>query len=349
MSLQSAGSDVDLRQQQLEQWLVDQTGAQLRGVAAGSDAGFRRYFRYQHEGRSLIAMDAPPATEDCEPFIRIAEMLAAADVSVPEIIAKDTQRGFLLLTDLGLNTYLDVMKPDDLNQADYLFEDATDALIKLQLISSVNQLPDYDRALLSRELALFPEWYLQRHLGMEINTSLRALLDQLFEQLMDQVLGQPKVFVHRDYMPRNLMPAQNNKGAGVLDFQDAVHGPVSYDIACLFKDAFISWPEASIAQWLMRYWQQALDRNIPVPADWYGFQRDVDFMGAQRHLKVLGIFARICYRDGKERYLQDAPRFFNYLKVVAERQPELTALSSLLHLLEEKLSAEHLYGTESTS
>lgn len=349
MSLQSADSVVDLRQQQLEQWLVDQTGAQLQGVAAGSDAGFRRYFRYQHEGRSLIAMDAPPETEDCKPFLHVAGLLAAAGVSAPEIIAKDTQRGFLLLTDLGLKTYLDVMKPDDLDQAEYLFEDAIDALIKLQLISNVGQLPEYDRALLLRELELFPEWYLQRHLGMEIDASLRELLDQLFEQLIDQVLGQQQVFVHRDYMPRNLMPAQNNKGAGVLDFQDAVRGPVSYDIASLFKDAFISWPEASIDQWLMRYWQQALDRNIPVPADWHGFHRDVDFMGAQRHLKVIGIFARICHRDGKDRYLKDVPRFFNYLRIVAERRPELTALASLLGLLEEKLSTDALYGTESAS
>lgn len=337
LSVDTAPPLVDWRQEQLEQWLAEQLGAQLSGQSAGSDAGFRRYFRYQHNGRSLIAMDAPPDKEDCRPFVKVAAMLAESGVHVPEILAQDVEQGFLLLSDLGLQTYLDVMNGPDftLDQADSYFNDAIEALIKFQLTSQPDQLPAYDEALLRRELTLFPEWYLQRHLGLELDDELSVLLEQLFDQLISQILPQQNVYVHRDYMPRNLMVNQGD-GVGVLDFQDAVYGPISYDIGCLFKDAFISWPEEQATEWLRRYWSKAQQAGLPVPKQFADFQRDCDVMVTQRHLKVIGIFARICHRDGKPRYLADVPRFFQYLNTVAQRRPELPALSELLALLESK-------------
>ncbi len=354
MGESSEHNKIDQRQRELEQWLAEQLGTEPNGVAAGSDAGFRRYFRYQHTGyqgtgyqsagdqntgqpkkeQSLIAMDAPPATEDCRPFVKVAGLLKRAGVRVPEILAQDLERGFLLLSDLGRYTYLERMQADDFSEqeADQLFADAIDALIKFQLASQPNILPPYDDALLRRELELFPEWYLNHHLEVEVDTSWRQLLDQLFDQLIEQVLSQAKVFVHRDYMPRNLMLNEQGAegGVGVLDFQDAVYGPISYDIASLFKDAFISWPEEQVEGWLRLYWQQAQQAGLPVPIDFADFQRDCDYMVTQRHLKVIGIFARICHRDGKPRYLQDVPRFFEYLRATAKRRPELAALSELL-------------------
>ncbi len=337
MSLDTAQPLVDWRQEQLEQWLAEQLGVELSGESAGSDAGFRRYFRYHHNGRSLIAMDAPPDKEDCRPFIKVATMLAAAGVHVPEILAQDEAQGFLLLSDLGLKTYLDVMNSPDftLDQADTVFAEATEALIKFQLTSQPGQLPPYDEALLRRELTLFPEWYLQRHLGLQLDAPLNQLLEQLFDQLVSQILPQNNVYVHRDYMPRNLM-VNDGSGVGVLDFQDAVYGPISYDISCLFKDAFISWPEEKVTAWLQSYWTAAQQAGLPVPEQFADFQRDCDIMIAQRHLKVIGIFARICHRDGKPRYLADVPRFFDYLTTIAQRRPELPALSELLALLADR-------------
>jgi aminoglycoside/choline kinase family phosphotransferase len=190
-------------------------------------------------------------------------------------------------------------------------------------------LPEYDEALLRRELELFPHWYLQQHLGLAIDADLQASLDSLFQHLIDHALSQAKVFVHRDFMPRNLMVSEPNPG--VLDFQDAVRGPISYDPICLFKDAFISWPEKKVEQWLGRYWQQALDSGLPVPSSFEQFQYDCDLMGLHRHLKVIGIFARICHRDGKPRYLEDAPRFFNYIATVAARRPDIPGLAAVLN------------------
>lgn len=323
MALQPADPAVDVRQQQLQRWLLEQTGTALSGEAAGSDAGFRRYFRYQLKGRSVVAMDAPPATEDCRPFVQVAGLLAEAGVQVPEIIASDLSQGFMLLSDLGLHTYLEVMSAPQfqLEQADALFAEAISALIKFQRSSQPAILPRYDAALLRRELELFPDWYLQRHLGLTIDAELRALLDELFDSLISQVLSQGAVYVHRDYMPRNLMPALDaERGVGVLDFQDAVYGPVSYDIASLFKDAFISWPESKVEQWLQQYWREARAAALPVPSRFESFQYDVAVMGAQRHLKVIGIFARIAHRDGKPHYLRDVARFFNYLQEAASQE-----------------------------
>ncbi len=331
----------DARQQQLEQWLSNTYGRELSGVSASSDASFRRYFRYQLNGQSLVAMDAPPATEDCRPFVQIAHMLSKAGVVVPEIVAEDLEQGFLLLSDLGRDTYLQVMLAEDfeLSRADALFSRAIESLLLMQQIDAEKVLPSYDETLLRRELMLFPEWYLQRHLAMdltgEFDGELQSLLNELFDVLITQVLAQQKCFVHRDFMPRNLMAADSDLApAGVLDFQDAVYGPISYDPICLFKDAFISWPEAKVEQWLKQYWQQAKTLELPVPDTFEAFYRDCDYMGAHRHLKVIGIFARICHRDGKPHYLKDVPRFFAYLKAVAERRPELSALAKILTKLE---------------
>ena len=292
---------------------------------ASSDASFRRYFRWEDGARSLIVMDAPPPQEDCRPFVKVAGLLARAGVHVPEILASDLEQGFLLLPDLGRQTYLEVI---DAGNADALFEDALQALVAFQQLPAEGELPAYDEALLRRELQLFPDWYLQRHLGVSLEGDALAAWQATCDLLVASALAQPRVLVHRDYMPRNLMLSTPNPG--VLDFQDAVFGPVSYDVTCLFKDAFLSWPAARVDAWLARYWQLAQGAGIPLPASFAEFQRASDLMGAQRHLKVIGIFARICHRDGKPKYLGDVPRFFAYLHEVIARRPELAPLGTLL-------------------
>lgn len=327
--------DEDVRLQQLEDWLAEQLPVlfNARGwgavpaatlVAASSDASFRRYFRWQGAERTLIVMDAPPPQEDCRPFVQMAEYLAEANLNVPEILAADLPRGFLLLNDLGRQTYLDVIDTDN---ADRLFDDALTALLALQRLPMDRPLGHYDDALLRRELQLFPEWYVEKHLGVQLTAEQQAQWARVSQLLIDSALAQPKVLVHRDYMPRNLMISTPNPG--VLDFQDAVYGPVTYDVTSLFKDAFLSWPEARVQAWLQRYWQQAQAVGIPVQATFEAFQRASDLMGVQRHLKVIGIFARICHRDGKPRYLGDVPRFFAYIDTVLARRPELAELAAL--------------------
>jgi aminoglycoside/choline kinase family phosphotransferase len=270
-------------------------------------------------------MDAPPPQENCKPFVDIAFLLAKSGINVPKIYAEDLERGFLLLNDLGNKTYLDVI---DSENADDLFKDALQALLAFQQLPMVAPLPSYDVALLRRELELFPEWYVKRELGIEFDSAQQMLWQNVTELLIDSALAQPKVLVHRDYMPRNLMLSEQNPG--VLDFQDAVYGPVTYDVTCLFKDAFLSWPEERVRGWLEAYWQQAGDLGIPVQPDFEDFLRASDLMGVQRHLKVIGIFARICHRDGKPRYLGDVPRFFAYIDAVIARRPELAELDVLL-------------------
>ncbi|MNQ86552.1 Phosphotransferase enzyme family protein [compost metagenome] len=294
-------------------------------TAASSDASFRRYFRWEGAGRSFVVMDAPPPQENCKPFVDIAFLLAKSGINVPKIYAEDLERGFLLLNDLGNKTYLDVI---DSENADDLFKDALQALLAFQQLPMVAPLPSYDVALLRRELELFPEWYVKRELGIEFDAAQQVLWQQVSDLLIDSALAQPKVLVHRDYMPRNLMLSEPNPG--VLDFQDAVYGPVTYDVTCLFKDAFLSWPEERVRGWLESYWQQATALNIPVQPDFEDFLRASDLMGVQRHLKVIGIFARICHRDGKPRYLGDVPRFFAYIDAVIARRPELAELDVLL-------------------
>lgn len=332
-------SGTDQRLQELSTWLERQLPALFaaRGwgevpaadlVPASSDASFRRYFRWQAGERSLILMDAPPPQENCRPFVEIAGLLAEAGVHVPEILAADLERGFLLLSDLGLQTYLDVIDADN---ADALFADAIDALLAFQRRPVPPTLPAYDEALLRRELELFPEWYVGRHLGVTFDAVQQARWQRISRLLIDSALAQPKVLVHRDYMPRNLMQSEPNPG--VLDFQDAVLGPVSYDITSLFKDAFLSWPQARVDGWLRGYWEAARAAGVPLQDAFEDFQRASDLMGAQRHLKVIGIFARICHRDGKPRYLGDVPRFFAYLREVIQRRPELAELGALLDSL----------------
>ncbi|WPN74228.1 aminoglycoside phosphotransferase family protein [Pseudomonas germanica] len=327
--------DQDVRLQHLKVWLDEQLAILFADqgwgtvppatlTAASSDASFRRYFRWEGEGRSFVVMDAPPPQENCKPFVDIAFLLAKSGINVPKIYAEDLERGFLLLNDLGNQTYLDVI---DGENADALFADALQALLAFQQLPMVAPLPSYDVALLRRELELFPEWYVKRELGVEFDSTQLQQWQQVSDLLIDSALAQPKVLVHRDYMPRNLMLSEPNPG--VLDFQDAVYGPVTYDVTCLFKDAFLSWPEERVHGWLENYWQQASVLNIPVQPDFEDFLRASDLMGVQRHLKVIGIFARICHRDGKPRYLADVPRFFSYIEAVIARRPELAELQAL--------------------
>ncbi|MBN6771695.1 phosphotransferase [Pseudomonas granadensis] len=331
--------DQDVRLQHLKVWLDEQlanlfaqqgwgTVPPATLTAASSDASFRRYFRWEGEGRSFVVMDAPPPQENCKPFVDIAFLLAKSAINVPKIYAEDLERGFLLLNDLGNQTYLDVINGEN---ADALFDDALQALLAFQQLPMVAPLPSYDVALLRRELELFPEWYVKRELGVEFDAAQQQQWQHISDLLIDSALAQPKVLVHRDYMPRNLMLSEPNPG--VLDFQDAVYGPVTYDVTCLFKDAFLSWPEERVHGWLEKYWQQALALNIPVQADFDDFLRASDLMGVQRHLKVIGIFARICHRDGKPRYLADVPRFFSYIEAVIARRPELAELQALFSSL----------------
>ncbi|MBV4473223.1 aminoglycoside phosphotransferase family protein [Pseudomonas botevensis] len=331
--------DQDVRLQHLKVWLDEQLAILFADqgwgavppatlTAASSDASFRRYFRWEGEGRSFVVMDAPPPQENCKPFVDIAFLLAKSGINVPKIYAEDLERGFLLLNDLGNKTYLDVI---DGENADALFDDALQSLLAFQQLPMVAPLPSYDVALLRRELELFPEWYVKRELGVEFDATQQQQWQQVSNLLIDSALAQPKVLVHRDYMPRNLMLSEPNPG--VLDFQDAVYGPVTYDVTCLFKDAFLSWPEERVRGWLENYWQQASALNIPVQPDLEDFLRASDLMGVQRHLKVIGIFARICHRDGKPRYLTDVPRFFAYIEAVIARRPELAPLQALFDSL----------------
>jgi aminoglycoside/choline kinase family phosphotransferase len=276
-------------------------------------------------------MDAPPPREDCRPFVQVAALMADAKVHVPAVLAQDLARGFLLLSDLGTITYLAALNSGN---ADQLFGDAIDTLIRWQLASREGVLPAYNEALLRRELDLFPEWYLGRHLGIKLNSQQSESLERIFTLILASNLAQPKVYVHRDYMPRNLMVS--NPNPGVLDFQDAVFGPISYDVASLFKDAFLSWEEGKVLDWTVRYWEKARRAGLPVNADFGMFYRDFEWMGLQRHLKVLGIFARICHRDGKPGYVEDTPRFLGYVRAVALRYATLAPLLRLLDQFQDR-------------
>ena len=337
----SAGSlPADPRKTALTDWLAAVLGtSDFALVPASEDASFRRYFRIllfepnalAESAQSLIAMDAPPPREDCRPFVRIAALLTAAGVHAPEVLAQEFDRGFLLLSDLGATTYLRAL--DDAN-ADRLFADALDALVRWQLATRPATLPPYDETLLRRELELFPEWYIGRHLGHAITAAERAELTAVFDRIIASNLAQPTVYVHRDFMPRNLMVTLPNPG--VLDFQDAVTGPITYDVASLFKDAYLSWPEERVLDWTIRYWERARRAKLPVLEDFAAFWRDFEWMGLQRHLKVLGIFSRLRHRDGKSGYVEDTPRFLAYVRPVAERYPELASLVRLLDRLEQR-------------
>ncbi len=298
---------------------------------ASADASFRRYFRIDSGNGSRIIMDAPPQQENCQPFVKVAQLMAASGVLAPKVLAWDQAQGFMLLTDLGDQTMLQVIDLHNASANLPLYLQAVDALLAWQLASQPDVLPPYDEALLRRELELFPEWYLGRHKGLTVAGEMRQTLDQAFGQIIASNLAQPSVYVHRDFMPRNLMKSKNPGDAvGVLDFQDAVYGPITYDIASLMRDAFLSWDESFCLDVTVRYWQQARQAGLPVGDDFGEFYRGVEWMGLQRHLKVAGIFARLTLRDGKQQYLADTPRFIGYIRATCERYRELKPLLRLV-------------------
>jgi aminoglycoside/choline kinase family phosphotransferase len=318
-------SSADARALRAYQWSLSQLSLpEAQFAPASADASFRRYFRIEHGGKSWVVMDAPPEREDCRPFVHVAQLLLDAGLHGPQVIAQDLEHGYLLLSDLGRQTYLHVINESN---ADALFGDALGALVRWQAASRPGELPLYDDALLRRELALFPDWYVARHLKTELSPAQSARWRAACDALVASALAQPRVYVHRDYMPRNLMVSTPNPG--ILDFQDAVIGPITYDVVSLFRDAFLSWPEARVDGWTRRYHHQARGAGLPVDRDYGEFVRAFDWMGVQRHLKIIGIFARINYRDGKPHYLADVPRFIRYVREAAARYGELRMLVEL--------------------
>ena len=326
------------REAAFQQWFSAQEAPQqlLRASLrpASSDASFRRYFRVDAAGGSRIIMDAPPDQENCQPFVQVAGLMAQAGLNVPQILDWDQRQGFMLLTDLGAQTMMQVIDPERPQANLDLYLQAVDALIAWQKASRPGVLPSYDEALLRRELALFPDWYLARHRGISVDGDLRRTLDETFTLIIAQNLAWPSVYVHRDFMPRNLMVPAAGQAMGVLDFQDAVYGPITYDIASLMRDAFLSWDEEFVLDVTIRYWQKARAAGLPVGDDFGEFYRGVEWMGLQRHLKVAGIFARLTLRDGKPQYLADTPRFIQYIRATASRYRELKPLLRLIDQVE---------------
>ncbi len=315
----------DERRALAESWAIRQLGwPEWTSRAISSDASFRRYFRLEHEGKSVVVMDAPPERESIDAFVEIDRRLQGV-VHVPEILASDSERGLVLLEDLGDQPFHHVLTPDN---ADALFDDAIQALVAMQSRVTVDGMPEYEPAKLLAELALFPDWFLVRHWQVEPSEAELDAWDHVCATLIRWAMDQPRVFCHRDYMPRNLMLADPNPG--IIDFQDAVIGPISYDPVCLFRDAFLSWPTDQVDTWLEGFRRRADQAGLPVTPSAELWRRTCDFMGVQRHLKVIGIFARIRYRDGKPAYLEDTPRFFDYLDVAIGRNPELAVLGVLL-------------------
>jgi N-acetylmuramate 1-kinase len=303
-------------------------------VPASSDASFRRYFRVPSGTHgSLIVMDAPPALEDSHPFVTVAALLDDAGVSVPTILATNLAEGFLLLSDLGSETYLTALLAHDRSNGSTLIGDALTALGRIQSRADASTLPPYDRALLLREMSLFIDWYLAQHLGVEPSSAERDMLNSLFDFLVENAQNQTQLVVHRDYHSRNLMvidSALHHGNPGVLDFQDAVTGPITYDLVSLLRDAYIEWPEEQVLDWTVRYWQKARALGLTVPSDFADFWREFEFMGLQRHLKVLGIFARLSHRDQKHGYLGDLPLVLRYVRGVAARYRVTAPLLKLL-------------------
>ncbi|MGB7649619.1 MAG: phosphotransferase [Gallionella sp.] len=347
------------RQQQLTTWLQGLFPEQTFTLTpASADASFRRYFRATFaDGTTRIVMDAPPEHEDCRPFLQVGKLFEAAGAHVPHVYAQDLAQGFLLLSDLGNTTYLQALNA---NTAKPLYAAATDALIKIQLASAAKNLPPYDEALLRRELNLFPDWYIAQHLGVTLSAHQHSKLEEVFARIVKNNLAQPMVYVHRDFHSRNLMVTAPNsfphpnplppagEGAneslrdahstpGIIDFQDAVFGPITYDLASLFKDAYIRWEEADVMDWLITYWERARAAGLPVHADFGEFYRDFEMMGAQRHLKVLGIFARLAIRDGKTGYVKDMPLVMDYLRRACVRYIDLKPLLNILDELEPQI------------
>lgn len=334
------------RLEQLRTWLTATLPGQSFELApASADASFRRYFRatFADGSPSRIVMDAPPEKEDVRPWLHVAELFRAAGAHVPEVLAQNLERGFLLLSDLGSTTYLSALQAPEghepgVHRTAHLYADALGALAAIQVASRPGVLPEYDRALLLRELQLFPEWYIVRHKGVTLSAAETAMLDTAFEKILAVNLAEPQVFVHRDYHSRNLMLLEPSAGRGanpgIIDFQDAVYGPITYDLASLFKDAYIRWDEEFVLDLLIRYWETAKTLGLPVREEFADFHRDFEWMGVQRHIKVLGIFARLCHRDGKDGYLADMPLVMDYLRRACKRYRDLGPLLKLLDRLE---------------
>jgi N-acetylmuramate 1-kinase len=328
------GAAHDLRLVQLEAWLAGLFGARdFEITTASADASFRRYFRVTRGSQSWIAMDAPPGKEDLEPYVRIAAMLVDTGVNAPRVLHRDSSLGFLLNSDLGSRTYLmDLSAGAD---ADSLYGDAIEALVRIQSRGQqhASTLPPYDEALLRREMALFPEWFCGRHLGIELSAAESVALAGVFDELSSEALRQPRVFVHRDYHSRNLMVgdgARHGANPGILDFQDAVYGPVTYDLVSLLRDCYIAWPRERVEGWMARFRSAAQRQGLQVGRDAQEFTRWFDLMGVQRHLKAIGIFARLWHRDGKPGYLKDIPRTLEYVQLVSRSYRELAFLSGLI-------------------
>jgi len=324
---------LDKRFEALKEWTGRVLGTGAFDIRpASADASFRRYFRVTQGSRSLIVMDAPPDKGGMHSYVSIARHFHALGLNVPEVLEQDHERGFLLITDLGEQLYLGSLNEQTVER---LYGDALGALIVLQAGTSATAdkfLPDYDEALLLREMEIFREWYLGRHLGLRLSAGQNRVLEEVFAQLARSALAQPRVWVHRDYHSRNLMVTRLNN-PGILDFQDAVLGPVTYDLVSLLRDCYISWPRERVEDWVKGYHELALQSGIPVSEDDAGFLRWFDLMGVQRHLKASGIFARLNHRDGKPGYLADIPRTLGYVHEVSTRYPELQPLQALLREL----------------
>ena len=308
---------------------------------ASADASFRRYLRVDAPGGSCIIMDAPPDKEDCAPFVQVAKRMAAAGLNVPEVLAWEPSQGFMLLSDLGDRNMMQVLQPEQPLAALPWFVSAIDALVTWQLASTPGVLPTCDASMLLREMELFPQWYLTQYRGVVIDDTMRRILDQTFQAIATESLAWPSVYVHSDFMPRNLMlpPPARAVGTvdtriGILDFQDAVYGPITYDIASLMRDAFLSWDEDFVLEVTIRYWEKARAAGLPVGQDFGAFYRAVEWMGLQRHLRVAGVFVRLTLRDGKPRYLADTPRFIGYIRATAARYRELKPLLRLVDKVE---------------
>ena len=336
----SPSATPDQRLAQLTAWLATLGLVQVDSRRpASSDASFRRYFRLDVEpalhaklGATLIAMDAPPDRENVPAFLHVQGLLRDAGVTVPAIVAQDVPNGFLVLSDLGSTTYLQRL---DIDNAPFMYSDAVDALVKFQLASEPGKLPEYDRAFITRELNLFPEWFIGKHLGITMTDEQSRQLDTVFEAIIATCLAQSQVFMHRDFHSRNLMFLDQGN-PGVLDFQDAVFGPVTYDLASLLRDAYVQWDEEVVLDWVVRYWQRAKQVGLPVNPDIDAFYRDFEFMALQRHLKILGIFCRLNYRDGKANYLGDLPTVADYVRKTCNRYAVLKPLVRLLDAFEDK-------------
>ncbi len=331
----TSSSDDIARMSAIHSWLASISQPALQSASlrpASSDASARRYFRIDDSaGQSYIVMDAPQPAEDVRPFIQIAQLLREANLNVPQVLAQDVEQGFLLLTDLGTTMYSDALNDAS---AHALYMDAINALVQLQSQSQPEVLPEYDRAFLQRELMIFPEWYIAKHLGVTLTEEQNTSLNQVFEAILANVAAQPQVYVHRDYHSRNLMLMGENN-PGILDFQGALYGPITYDLVSLLRDAYVQWDEEKVLDWAIRYWEKARKAGLPISPEFDSFYRDFEFMGLQRHLKILGIFARLAHRDGKQAYLNDIPLVMSYVRKTAQRYNILIPLLRLLDVIED--------------